>query len=156
MLICVSLALGLGGCGKTQKPAPDYAEALEIYNAETEALDRLTAQREALRLELEAPQPQELAEQALGQAIELGGELSGALKDLSGPEGAQAAEEATQKQDELLASVEQRLTDAKTRGAARKSEISTRIAALDQQIAEQQKRVDRARADRDAAEAARK
>jgi hypothetical protein len=151
------LALGIAGCSEAPKPpsGPTYAEALAIYKDELAVLDRLKTQREALAQQLK-PQGADVARQLLEQTTDLQKELAGTLKDLSDTGGNIDADKVDQQQKGLLDNVAKQLEDAEQQQAGKSKEIEAQIAKLDADIAEQQKKVDRAAADKDAAEAARR
>jgi hypothetical protein len=157
-MLMTCLALGIVGCGDVPKPpsGPSYAEALAIYKDELAVLDRLKAQRDALAQQLK-PQGADVARQLLEQTTDLQKELAGTLKDLSSDTGgAIDADKVDEQQKGLLENVAKQLQNAEQQQAATSKEIEAQIATLDADIAEQQKKVDRAAADKDAAEAARR
>jgi hypothetical protein len=166
MASAVLTAMVTTGCSKAATEGLSYAEALAIYNDEVHALDRLLAQRDTLQQELDSPPPSQYldaAQQLLGDTSELSKQLSGTLQDLAGPTSALGGEEAQRRQDELVGSVTDQIEQAKAsqqqktqQWETRKKEISAKIVELDKQVVVQQKRVDRALADKDAAEAARR
>lgn len=153
------------GCGTSAPGEPSYAETLAIYNEEVRSLDRLTGQRDKLQQELDSPPAVmylDAAAQLLGDTSGLSKELSSTLQDITGQVNPSGGEEAQQRQDELIGSVTDQIEQAKDKQKAkaqqwqiRKKEIAAKIAELDVQIADQQKRVDRAMADKNAADAAR-
>jgi DNA repair exonuclease SbcCD ATPase subunit len=151
------------GCSKPAPKGPSYAEALAIYNDEVQALDRLKEQRSKLQQQLDSPSPTsnlDAAAQLLGNTADLSKEISGAIKDLAGPNSPVGGEEAQRRQDELIGSVTDQIEQAKAKQQqnteeweAKKEKIAAKIAELKKQIAEQKGRVERAKADKDAAEA---
>lgn len=162
----VLTALITTGCSSAVPEGPSYAEALSIYNEEVRALDRLKEQRDTLQLELDRPPVAgvlDAAEQLLGNTTDLSKQLSGTLQDLAGPDSKLGGEEAQKNQDKLVGSVKEQIKQAKAKEQqkaqqweARKKELTAKIAELDKQITAQQQRVERALADKDAAEAARR
>jgi hypothetical protein len=145
----------VAGC---QEKELSYPEAVAIYNAELETLQRLEAQRAALQQQLE-PTTRDVIGGLLGEATkmagQLRGELKGTLEDLDDPAGTadqladpSAAEEAA---GDLSVKIELEgsVTDEQ------RQEIQAQITKLDAEIAAQEARVERAKADRDAAEARR-
>ncbi|OHB80338.1 MAG: hypothetical protein A2W31_15310 [Planctomycetes bacterium RBG_16_64_10] len=158
------VALALTSCSTPKPAGPSYAEALAIYNQEVLALDRLREQQDQLKLALVEPEPSNLqvAEQLLGSTAEMQKELIGVLQDVGDPGGTLKEGETDQKQKDLIGAVTRQFDEAKQKeqqeAAAwqqKKLQIEAQIADLDKAIAAQQQRVDRAKADRDAAEAAR-
>ena len=154
----------LTGCGSPPPPATEpeppalsYADALQIYNQELLALDRLKAERDKLQQSL-TPDASELVGGLLEQAGEARAEMQQALEDLDVP-GQSAGQSADREEDtaeaDPLQALGQQLRDAQQERTDRRDETLARIAELEQQIAEQQKRVDRAKVDKDAAEASR-
>jgi hypothetical protein len=159
------LAFVMTGCGTTTSEGLNYAETLAIYNDEARLLDRLTEQRDQLQQELDSPPSAiylDAASQLLGDTTGLSKQLSGTLQDLAGKANLPDGEEAQLQQDELIDSVTDQIELAKAsqqkkaqQWQTRKKEIAAKIAELDQKIVEQQQKVDRAMADKDAADAAR-
>ena len=164
-LLASALILPNVGCGTSENAAkPSYADLVVIYNAELATLDRLEAKKAKLIEDFEK-QHQPNAEDAL-QAI------TGALNSANETEEQQtAANELSPKDDldravenaermqeatsQLLAAAEQANAANGALGSASvpySEELTAQLAALDQEIAEQQARVDRAREARDAAE----
>ena len=141
------------GCGKPDTPPEkeklSYADALQIYNQELMALDRLKAEREKLEQSL-APDAADLVGNLLERAGDYQAELERSLEDLDLP-GGTAATEGTDAQ-QTLDGLADKLNESKQRQRVDRDEVTARIAELDEEIAEQQARVDRAKADRDAAE----
>ena len=163
-----SSLVGLVGCSPpaAKESGPSYAELLSIYNSELQALDRLEGKRDELiamhQAALEPPtedaaqtldsllssaneavkqidlegvtDPNELLDRAVEHAAQAGEVASGLLESVTAA--AEPTEEELQKQAELTAQFEREL------------------AAIDDEIAAQQARVDRAREARDAAEPA--
>ena len=161
----VLAAVAMTGCSKPAPKGPSYAEALAIYNDEVQALDRLKEQRSKLQQQLDSPPPTsdlDAAALLLGNTADLSKEISGAIKDLAGPNSPVGGEEAQRRQDELIGSVTDQIEKAKAsqkqkteEWEAKKKKIVVKVADLKKQIAEQKKRVERAKADKLAAEAAR-
>jgi len=173
MAAAIAVVLGLtalvvGGCGQTKESGPSYAEALAIYNQEVLALNTLRQERDKLRQALEAPETSNLdvAKQLLGNVADVQDaqkELAGVLEDLGGPGAALADDETDQKQKDLIGAfnrqvdqAEQQQQEKAEKWKTESKAIETQIAKLEGDIAEQQRRVDLAKADKDAAEAARK
>ncbi len=157
------------GCGSpaaVQPAAPSYAELVTIYNAELASLDRLERKRVDLvdRHEAALQPTVEDATAALGalltSATEAGNQLdlgnSGDPNDLL--DAAVAHAEATQgiaAEALAAASATNEPSEEKAQqNAELTKQFEAELAALDVEIAEQKSRVDRARAARDAAEAA--
>jgi hypothetical protein len=162
LLTALVLSLStISGCGSPTPPPEEpepfvlsYAEALQIYNQELMALDRLKAERDRLKQSL-TPDASELVGGLLEQTDAARAELQGALEDLGAvPEQPETDESAAQ--DDPLAALGQQLNQAREEREQQREEVVRRIAELDQEIAEQEKRVERAKADKEAAEAARK
>jgi hypothetical protein len=151
----------VSGCG-SPAPPPDepepeevlsYADALQIYNQELMALDRLKAERDRLQGSLE-PDVNDLVGNLLGQTEEARAELQETLEDLgAAPERTESEE--SEPQEDPLAALGQQFDEARQEREQQQDEVIRRIAELDQEIAEQEKRVERAKADKEAAEAAR-
>ncbi len=144
------------GCGAPPPPATEpeperlsYVEALQIYNQELAALDRLQAERDRLQQSL-TPDASELVGGLLEDASGARAELQQTLEDLdvADPDAAGADEDP-------FAGLGNQLRQAQQEREENRDEILARIAEVEQEIAEQQKRVERAKVDKDAAEAAR-
>lgn len=156
-LVWLSLAC-LSGCGEPQQKQPaeeppiSYADALTIYNEELRVLDRLKAERAELRKVLEGDASLELVEEVLGQSAELRGELIDTLGDLDGARGEEEANQLDALQKQKLQEIEQTIASEKKSRQQDRPDIEQRIKQLDEQIAQQQKKVDRALADKEAAE----
>lgn len=157
-------ALALSGCVKVEDK-PSYAELVSIYNAELETLDRLEKKRAERVAEYEAQlQPQE--DEALQALSSLLGSASEARREGASELPAdpnamldQAIANAEQMEKSAAELLEAAAGQAGSRPPDRESiealyseEFKAKLAELDQQIAEQQARVDRARQARDAAE----
>ncbi len=148
----------VSGCGEPQQkpsaedPPISYAEALTIYNEELRVLDRLKAERSELQKSLEADPSLELVEEVLGQSAELQSELIETLGDLDGATSEQEANQLDALQKQKLQDIEQTIASEKKSRQEEKPDIQKRINELDKQIARQQQRVDRALADKEAAE----
>ena len=166
-VLATSGFLCLFGCGgPTAERGPSYAELVTIYNAELQALDRLERKREELISKHQAS----LGPSAEGAAKAIDALLSSANQagkqlDLDGVSDSndlldRAVEHAEKTQDltsELLESVSSAAepTEEEVQKQAELSQQFERdLAAIEQQIAEQKTRVDRALKARDAAEAA--
>lgn len=149
------------GC-QTKEQGPSYAELVMIYNSEAEALDRLEAKRTARVAEYEAS-----LVPSGNAALEAIGGLLGDVKqnppaDLSTADPDKLldsaianAENLDAKANELLEAAAQQAGKPLDRAAIEakySDEFKAELAKLDAQIAEQQARVDKARAARDAAE----
>ena len=160
-LTVLSLALTtLIGCGAPppppEEPEPEvlsYADALQIYNQELMALDRLKAERDRLQKSLQ-PDATDLVGNLLGQTEEARAELQKTLEDLGAVPEVSESEE-SEAQEDPLAALGQQLNEAQQDREQQQDEVNRRIAELDQEIAEQEKRVERAKADKEAAEATR-
>jgi DNA repair exonuclease SbcCD ATPase subunit len=177
--IVVVSVLATFGCAPTAEsdvePALSYAEAVTIYNQELAALHTLQQQRQSLQQQIDMPSLGGVSD-LLESAGKLQGELGETLDELSNPTGkANAKPKATDQVDtpdngeasadtagreanKAADPLEQLSAEIKAVGEkqnAKVAEIEAQIADLDQQIVEQQARVDRAKADRDAADAAR-
>lgn len=156
----LSLAI-LTACGEPQQKPPadeppiSYAEALTIYNQELGALDRLKARRSDLQKSLEADSSLELVEEVLGQSAELQSELIETLGDLEGAAGEEEANQLDALQKQKLDEIKQTIASEKKSPQDAKPDIEQQIKQLDEEIARQQQRVDRALADKEAAEARR-
>ena len=155
------------GCGgEVAEDKPTYADLVVIYNAELEALDRLEKQKQDLIAKSAAelrPSPED-AVQALGDALTAASELTRDVDSDTAldPQAAldRAVENAQSAQDavsQLLDSVNQPSSAESEEEAARRTkitaELNQQLAALDEEIAKQKQRVERARQARDAAEA---
>ena len=152
------MLLTVVGCGAPPPPEPEpepepktlsYVEALQIYNQELAALDRLRAERDRLQQSL-TPDATELVGGLLEDAGAARAELQQTLEDLdiADPDSAETGEDS-------LGQLGDQLRQAQQEREGNRDEVVARIAEIGQEIAEQQKRVDRAKVDKDAAEAAR-
>ena len=152
----VLIQLGLTGCGatKVEESGLSYAEALDIYNKELANLDRLKEKRQVLAQQLN-PSGLEAVGELLQGAVDLQKENVETIKELADPGGVLKDGETDRKQKDLIGSFAEQLEGIQQGQEDAKPEIQVQIKELDSQIAEQQKRVDRAKADRDAAEEAR-
>jgi hypothetical protein len=157
-------ALTLGCAAK----GPSYAELVTIYNTELEVLERLERKKATLVAEYEAATKSKRAE-AMESLQGVLDSAQQALKDspisdvvdpnelldqVAGQQG--AARDLT---DGLLGAItgeksdEELTPEEKAARETMKREFETKLAAVDAEIADQQQRVDKARAARDAAEA---
>lgn len=162
--LLATLVLSLGCAQKVEKPS--YAELVSIYTSEAQELDRLERKRADMVAEYEATlQPS--GEQALEALTGMLGEMSTAQGDAPKLD----ATDPNELLDQAVANAENmqeqtgKLVDtlAKQSGAGPQGraaieamysdEFKATLAEIDAQIAKQRERVDRARADRDAAEA---
>lgn len=150
---------GAVGCGSVQEK-PSYADLVVIYNAEAETLERLERKRADMVAEYEAtlaPSPEEALQTLLGNLSEAGDEANVEGTD-PGDELDQATdylENAEARTAALLEAAREqagKATDRATIESMYSEEFKARLAEVDAEIAEQQARVDKARAARDAAE----
>jgi hypothetical protein len=149
------------GC-QTEEAGPSYADLVMIYNSEAEALDRLEAKRAARVAEYEATLAPsgDAALAALGQLLgdvkeNPPADLSTADPDELLDNAIANAENLDAKTNELLEAAAQSEGKPMDRGAIEamySEEFKAELATLDAEIATQQARVDKARANRDAAE----
>jgi hypothetical protein len=163
---------GLGvlcaGCQPTvrvKEDEPSYAELVEIYNLELETLDRLEKKRQDL-IDAHTVSANSSGEEALKV-------LGGVLGSVAGDQGEGAADVPADPQDALdqaIANAEKvediasQMLETTTRALADEGEetlqldeeTKAELEKLDQDIAQQKERVERARQERDAAEAKRK
>lgn len=167
-LTLILLTCGCAPAAKEEpsKPKLSYAEALAIHNQELAALDRLKVQRQVLQQQLSAPSLESVAG-ILDSAQQLQGELHSTLDDLNLPQAsgdesasppgseADASDRPADQAADPLQQLKSDLQAAQEQQSNQRKEIEQQIADLDRQIAEQQIRVDRADADRKAAEATR-
>ncbi len=178
-MLLVGLQLSVCGCESAvetpAKPKLTYVEALAIYNQEVAALDRLKIQRQTLQQQLDMPSLGSVSD-LLGSAGKVQEELDATLKDLgmapgrassddekakkttgasTKPGSKPAAEPAEEPAPDPLQQLSSELKAVQAKQDDQRVEVEKEIADLDVQIAEQQTRVDRAKADREAAEASR-
>lgn len=182
-MLLVGLQLSVCGCESAvetpAKPKLTYVEALAIYNQEVAALDRLKIQRQTLQQQLDMPSLGSVSD-LLGSAGKVQEELDATLKDLgmapgrassddekakktkgastkpgSKPGSKPAVEPAEEPAPDPLQQLSSELKAVQAKQDDQRVEVEKEIADLDVQIAEQQTRVDRAKADREAAEASR-
>lgn len=149
------------GC-QTEQSGPSYADLVVIYNAEAESLDRLQRKRADRVAEYEATLAPsgDAAVAALGQL--LGDVKANPPADLSTADPDELldnaianAENLDAKAEEMLAAASQSAGKPMDRSAIEamySDEFKAELATLDAEIAKQQARVDKALADRDAAE----
>ena len=164
----LGISPGCGGPPSAEQSGPSYAELLSIYNSELDALDRLERKREELILRHEA-QLQPSTEDAvaalnalLASANEAGVKLN--LSDTADPDELldRAVEHAEKTQDIAAQLLESASADAEPseeeaqRRAKLTEQFESELAALNEEIAQQKERVDRASSARDAAEALQK
>ncbi len=153
-LLAIAVA---AGCGSGEQK-PSYADLVVTYNAEVQALDRLQDKRAELLARFASENQPDL-----DQTVEA---LAGALKTATQTD-AQEAESAT----DAFAALDAAIAQAERTGQATADVLDAvgqspdgtpvalteaqqqELAALDAEIKEQQARVERARAARDAAEA---
>ena len=161
----LGLTPGCGGPPSAEQIGPSYAELLSIYNSELAALDRLERKREELIQSHEAQlQPStEEALEALNALLSTAGAAGKELNlDTADPdelldravEHAEKTQEITAQLLETASSQAEPSEEEAQRRAKLTEQFERELAALDAEIAEQKERVDRARAARDAAEAA--
>jgi len=163
-MVCLGV-LGMSGCSKQKPSVPSYADALTIYNQELQRLDRLKQQRDELKATLNAPQTdalEEVATQLLGNSAEIRKQSLDALKDLAGTAAPDVSKAASAQQQALDAAAQQLAAAQKAKAKekleqeSKRKEAKIRIAELDKEIADQEQKVARAKADLDRADAARK
>ena len=162
----ISLVCSLGGC-QPKAAAPSYADLVTIYNGEVSALDRLENKREKLVKEYET----KIATLVAGNLSSLQGILDSASSSLESAGGEQATDP-EQLLDQLTANQEaaneaagnllsvmqgnvetgELSPELAEKKAQLEKELQEKLAVLDAEIEEQQARVNRARADRDAAQ----
>jgi hypothetical protein len=158
------LALSTWGCAPTESK-PSYADLVVIYNAEAQELDRLEHKRADMVAEYEATlQPsEEDALQAIAGALGGIGEATGDGPKLDATDPNELLDQAIASAESVGAQTDALLEaaakQAGNRSANRESiaalysdEFKAKLAELDSQIASQRKRVEKARAARDAAE----
>ena len=153
------------GCGPVEK-RPSYADLVVIYNAELAALDRLERKKADLIVDFEkqlAPKVDD-ALQALSDVLSTAAAANrdGTAFDATDPndmldqaiENAAKMQQATSQLLEVAAGQASGETaEQATAESLYSEELKAQLAALDEEIAEQQARVDRARLARNAAEA---
>jgi hypothetical protein len=155
------------GC-TAEKPVrenqPSYADLVVTYNAEMESLDRLERKRKELVADYEQkqrPNPEDAVKaltDALNSATTSGGEGTAAPADPQAilDQAVQNAEKAQQVASDLLKATTQPATEPAAgetpEQQASSEEFQRQLAQLDQEIAKQRERVERARQARDAAE----
>lgn len=157
-LLALVTICGALGCGATADK-PSYADLVVVYNAELESLDRLEQKRAKLVADYEAtlrPSSDEALQSLLG---ELGGAGSEKPKlDAADPnelldQAIANAEHVEDKTAELLKAVsEQSAAETDNLEPLYSEEFKQKLAEMDEEIAAQKARVERARKARDAAE----
>ena len=161
VVVFLGLTLSISGC-ETSQPGPSYADLVVIYNSEVEALDRLESKRETLLEKIETvthpPAPDNTADVLKGileSAEDLNQKRDAELSADPNVLLDQALENADQAKS-LAAQVLEEATRPSEQEATVDNEELTSLQAelgqLDQAIAEQKDRVERARKNRDAAE----
>jgi hypothetical protein len=169
-VFAVSVFVCLIGCSEPapEESGPSYADLVTVYNAELQALDRLERKREEriAKHEVALRPSTEDAAKALAATLSSAKEV-GKQSNLDGvadpnellDRAVEHAEKAQDLSSRLLESVSSAAepTEEEIQKQAELTEQFDRdLAVIDKQIAEQKVRVDRARATRDAAEAAQK
>ncbi len=166
----ISVLLGLTGCSEptAEDNGHSYVDLVTIYNAELQTLDRLERKREELKAKHETAlgpstiDATKALETILSSANEAGKQLD--LNDVTDPNElldrtVAHAEKTKDLTAELLESVSS-ATEPSEKDLQNKTKLTEqfehKLAAIEKEIAEQKVRVDRARAERDAAEATRK
>jgi hypothetical protein len=164
----ISVLVCLIGCSEPvpEESGPSYADLVTVYNAELEALDRLERKREERIAKHEAalrPSTTDAAEAldaTLSSAREVGEQLN--LDGVTDPnelldravEHAEKAQDVTSRLLESVGSAAEPTEEEIQARAELTEQFERDLAAIDKQIEEQEARVERARAARDAAEAA--
>jgi hypothetical protein len=150
--LCTLVAV-LVGCGTTElkfTKKPSYADLVVTYNAELETLEKLEAKREKLVAD-HLSQTQQAAIKAAVNSIQ-SGEAQAIPSD---PNAAlDRAVAAAEMQAQLQSGLSESLGLSSESGAAPKypEALQRQLAGLDAEIADQQARVQRAKAARDAAQ----
>lgn len=161
-LLVVAMVAAVVGCAAKEKK-PSYAELLEIYNGEAETLERLERKRVTMIAEYEstlAPSGDAAVEALSGM---LGSMKNNPPADLSTADPNELLDNAIANAENLDAKTAE-LLEAAASGAGKpmnreaiealySDEFKAKLAALDAEIAEQRARVEKAKADRDAAQA---
>ena len=160
MIFC-SVMLSIAGC-QNSKSEPSYADLVVIYNAEVEALDRLQKKHDELLEKLELltqPSKADKAADMLKGFLETAGDLKRKHKDRLPEDPNELLDLALENTDkaEVIASqvIDAVSTPSEEEASARQEELISlrvKLAELDKEIAEQEKRVERARKNRDVAE----
>lgn len=165
-LVMAFIVVVVAGCGgDVADNQPTYADLVVIYNAELETLDRLEKKKQELIEKHEAQQrpSAEDAVKALGDVLTTASELTREVDPDAtfDPEAAldRAVDNAQNAQEvvsQLFDSVNQDPSDESEADAAKRTEATAayeqQLAALNEEIEKQTKRVERARQARDAAE----
>lgn len=158
------VAVAVLGC-ETAEQKPSYADLVVIYNAESETLERLERKRSDMIAEFEATlRPTE------NEALEALAGILGGVGEATGDPVKLDATDPNELLDQAIANAEsmESQTEALLEAAAKQSgrqpadraaieamysdEFRARVAEIDAEIASQRKRVEKARAARDAAE----
>jgi septal ring factor EnvC (AmiA/AmiB activator) len=154
--------LSIAGCaGSIANPQPSYADLVVTYNAEQETLDRLVRQRAELIANYERQMAPD-TDQAIRALTDVLNSAAGAGRDVAADaagdpyaaldQAVASAEKTQEVTAQLLDSARQATREEAAATAEYPEELQKKLAALDEEIAAQQARVDRARAARDAAE----
>jgi hypothetical protein len=172
MRLSISLAFLMGvaaafgtGCGAVEDQ-PSYADLVVIYTAELESLDRLE-QKKAKKIAGYEKTLQPNADAALaaltgvlGSAVAANRDASAELPsdpnellDRAAADAAKMQQSTTDLLDAVAKQAEAQAGDGGSLELLYSDEFKAELAAIDAEIAEQQQRVDRARAARDKAEA---
>ncbi len=166
LLMAALILLGVGCTAEKAVPEnkPSYADLVVTYNAEMESLDRLERKRKDLIAEYEQrsqPRPDDAVKaltDALNAATTSSGDGAAAPADPQAvlDQAVQNAEKAQQVASDLLKATTQHAhppAEGQTpEQKASAEEFQGQLAQLDQEIAQQRVRVERARQARDAAE----
>lgn len=161
LMVLTTIAAVVGCAAKEEKPS--YADLVVIYNAESETLERLERKRATMIAEYEAT----LAPSG-DAAMEA---LSGMLGDMkNNPQPDLSTANADELLDNAIANAENldakaaELLEAAAKGSGKpldreaieamySDEFKAKLAEIDAEIADQRARVEKAKADRDAAQA---
>jgi hypothetical protein len=165
LAIVIATAVGFSGCGPAEDPRQVYADALNLYNSESEALERLQQKRQRIVDEHEK-QVAAIVHQHKQAAV---AELLGGLGNLNSGDEPLTEDNVLDRLDEVEGldpeAVLRRAQDVdaalKTLPAEAqqdidrlKTELEAELAPVDTEIAQQQQRVDNARQAKETAEAA--
>jgi hypothetical protein len=155
LVVGLVTSIALCGCGSGESDELSYAEALSIYNAELETLERLQAQRAKLQVQME-PSAGDMLGDLLGEASKFAGEYRSELKqsieDVDDPAGSAAELDIPTVGENVLGELNRKLEGNAAVSDEVRAEIAAQIAKLDVEIAAQEERVARAKAERDAAD----
>ena len=173
LITVAATALGFSGCGPAEDPRQVYADALNLYNSESEALERLQQKRQRIVDEHEkqvaAIVHRHKQAAVAGQLGSVATELLGGLGNLNSGDEPLTEDNVLDRLDEVEGldpeAVLRRAQDVdaalKTLPAEAqqdidrlKTELEAELAPVDTEIAQQQQRVDNARQAKEAAEAA--